>query len=147
VSLVEQYTYVAPTRALRDWLRSQPGAMAALVGGPGVGSRIFATEYGGLLPGGADLPAVAFHRSGGTTDYTLDNVQFQFDCWAKTAEDAEALEAALKSLLASTPPRTRLTANLILEGPAVIVDSLYLPAQISRVPRQILRADLTFASF
>jgi len=143
MSVVDQYLYTAPTRPLRDWLRLQ--AFTSLVGGPGAtAARLFAAS---VLPAGCDFPAIAFHRLGGNSDLTLDFPVFQFDCWGATPEDAEALAAALTSFLASIPPRTRLASNLVLEGPAVIVDQLYLPAQINRQPRQILRAQLTFAAF
>jgi hypothetical protein len=143
--MVEQYTYLAPTKPLRDWLRlSTVQPFAGMVGGPGATTaRIFAS----LLPGGCTLPAVAFHRLGGGVDNTLDLVQFQFDCYGATPEGAEDLAAALATLLVSTPPRTRLTAALVFEGPGVIVDQLYLPVQTTRVPRVVLRAQLVLAAY
>lgn len=147
MTVLDAYQYLAPTKPLRDWLRATTAApFAALVGAPGVNARIFGAD---LLPQGVLKvgPAVTFHRYGGSVDNTLDNVQFQFDCYATTAPDAEDLAAALATLLASTPPRTRLTAGLVFEGPAVILGQLYLPVNTPRVPRVVLRAQLTLAAF
>lgn len=147
MTLVPQFSYLAPTKPFQNWLRltaTQP--FAAMVGAPNVDTaRIVGAD---LLPAGIARPAVAFHAApGGSFDQTLTVFAFQFDCYADTAPAAEQLAGALASLLASTPPRTSLGGGLTFEGPADLVDSFYLPVQTSRLPRQILRARLTFAAY
>lgn len=143
------FTYLAPTTPLRDWLRLQPGPVAALVGGPSASdARIFATDTGGLIPEGATMPAVAFHATPGAVyDDAIFTVPFQFDCYGASYEQSQALAAALASLLASTAPATRISPALVFHGPATIVDTFPLPVNINRVARDVLRARLTLAAF
>lgn len=147
--MTDLYTYTAPTKPLRDWLRLQTGPLADLIGGAGAATaRVFATESDGLLPGGAQLPAVAFHASPGAVyDGPLQHQPYQWDCYGTTPENAEDVAAALSTLLANVPPRTRLAPSIVWEGPAVIVDSWYLPVNIDRVARQIVRTRLTFSAY
>lgn len=155
MSTVDTYLYAAPVKPLRDWLRLQSGAVAAIVGGPSATTaRIFAMgpdedpRQAGLLPGGADPPAIAFHDTPGAIfDNTTYTAAIQWDCYGTTAVEAAQLAAALASLLASTPPRTRLATGIIFEGPGVIVDSFYLPVRTNRIARQILRTRLAFQAF
>lgn len=152
MTVVDTYLYAAPTKALRDWLKLQPGPVADLVGGPSAtAARIFASETGGLLPGGVDPAkgaAIAFHATPGAAfDNTIYDAAIQWDCYGASAEQAEQLAAALASLLASTAPATRLATGIVFQGPAVIVDSFYLPVQTKRVPRQVLRTRLAFTAF
>jgi len=142
MSLNETYTYLAPTKPLRDFLRLS--TFAALVGGVGATTaRIFAST----LPGGCDVPAVAFHRIGGTADNTVEWAMFQWDVYGTTPEEAESTCAALATFLATTPPKTRLSSTLVFEGPAQIIDTMYLPVQINRAPRQVLRTYLALAAY
>ncbi len=142
-------TYVAPTTPLRDWLRLQPGPVAALIGGPSAtAARIFATDTGGLVPAGAAMPAVAFHATPGATfDNTLHIAPFQFDCYAADHNAAEQLAAALATLLASAAPNTRISSTLVFQGPGIIVDAFPLPVNIDRRARHILRVRLVFSAF
>lgn len=118
---------------LRDWLRAQN------IGGV-VGARV----YVGGLPTDAVRPCIAIQRVGGTVDDTaLDRALVQYETHAATGAQAETVDAALRSLLASTRAGTQLVAGLHLMGTAEAAAGLYVPDPDSNEPRVITTVETT----
>lgn len=118
---------------LRDWLRAQN------VGGV-VGNHV----YVGGLPTDAARPCIAIQRVGGSVDDTvLDRALVQFTTHAPTGATAETVDAALRSLLASTPAGTQLAAGLHLMGTAEAAAGLWVPDPDSNEPRVISTVETT----
>lgn len=103
--MTQAVTLAPATVALRDWLRSRNLAGT-------VGDHV----YAGGLPTDATRPCVAILRVGGFADGPIDRGLYQLDSYATKGVDAETLDAALRTLLASTPASTALTADLHLMG-------------------------------
>lgn len=71
----------------------------------GVNALISGRIYKNVLPRGYVLPAIAVHRYGGSQDYefagptgTSDD-QVQFDCYGRTADEAQQTADAVRNLL------------------------------------------------
>jgi hypothetical protein len=103
--MTEAAIITAATVPLRDWLQARD------IGGV-VGSRV----YAGGLPTDAVRPCMAILRVGGRADAPLDLGLYQLDSYGTTGAQAEAVDAAARTVLASTPASTALTGALHLMG-------------------------------
>lgn len=102
-------TFVEPTTALRDWLRTV-ATVTAIASTRG---------YAGGLPKGATLPAYTLTRVGGGLDGPVDVGTWRFDCWAATQPAADQLAAVLISHLASQGPQNIGTAGVRFRGASI----------------------------
>ena len=101
-----QAVELAPlTVSFRDWLRDQNLAGV-------VGDRV----YAGGLPTATERPCVAVTRVGGFADGPIDRPLIQCDSYGTNGVQAETVDAALRTLLASTPASTVLAAGLHFMG-------------------------------
>lgn len=112
-------------KELRDWLAAQNLAGV-------VGTRV----YAGGLPTGATRPCVAITRVGGFASGPIDQPLVQIDSYAgANGGQAETVDAAVRSLLQSTPASTALTATLHFMGATEEVAGLLLRDPDTDEPR------------
>lgn len=128
--MTQTLTRRAVSVPLRDWLRAQSIA--------GVAGQV----YVGGLPTGTTGGSIVLFRVGGLTDGPIDRPLIQFDVRAVTGSAAEAIAAALLTLLESTPASTALTSTLHYMGAASVADPIWSPDQPGDTPRYVLTVEL-----
>ena len=81
------------------------GLITLMTEDTGVSALVSTRIYKSVLPRGYVLPAICIHRYGGSQDYQFSGPadvsedQVQLDAYGETAEDAQSVVAALKTLL------------------------------------------------
>lgn len=121
------------TGPLRDWLRTQN-----IAGVDASGDQV----YAGGLPTGTTGGSIVLFRVGGITDGAIERPLIQFDVRADTGSAAEALAAALLTLLESTQASTALTSTLHFMGVASVTEPIWSPDQPGDTPRYVITVEL-----
>lgn len=133
--MAEAVTIAPVETPVRDWLRSLNVAGT-------VGDSVFC----GGLPRGHDLTvdgdAIVVQRVAGVNDGPIDQPTIQFNIWSKSGAQTEVIEAALRTLLLSTPEGTVLAGTTRFHGAAGI-NSFWAPAPDTDHPRRIVTATLS----
>lgn len=131
--MTETVTLVAVSASLRDWLRSHTSLDAL------IGDRV----YVGGLPTGTTLSSIVLRRVGGLTDGPIDRPLIQFDVRHPTSgASAEAIAAALLTLLLSTNAGTVIVAGLLFMGANAETAPIWLPDPEADTPRYVLTVEI-----
>ena len=129
-------TYPTATMGpIRDWLRTQDATL-------GASTRVYVGGVPRTIDPATDGKTIALQRvAGGGDQYSpLMLPIVQFDCWASTGPDAEALANALEGLLTSTAHGTVLESGVAAFAGARIDSVVWLPDPDSDTPRYVVTA-------
>lgn len=133
----------AVTGPLRDWLRNQYDITSLCGTDPVLNEP---SIYAGGLASNAVLPAVVVSKVGLGADGTSTETHLiQIDCWADRgqAANAEALAAAVKTVLESVTPGTVLGSSFVRLLGATIEAEAALPDPDDGTPRYVVTASVT----